>query len=391
MAFRIHRGIWQFAKPDGSYESRYKINDSGELVTTDVDGNEQGSLMSTIAEADTLATVTSRGASTTSGLYINNNNPTLYLQDTDNRSAMIHVNSNYFYLLNGSANNSTGWAQQANSRWLFQGNLSNNDITFGGSGDFAGTVTASGGNSSQWNTAYGWGNHATRGYLTSVTAHTHAISDVTGLQSALDGKAASSHSHSYLPLGGGTLTGQLNMHAGPYEGSIVFGSTSTWRTGIRQHDDADAELRIWAKNANGMIFLATGYDGEPANISRPTDGLAIQNNRLGIGNFSSSDPSYKLHVKGDIYANGGWVRVSGSDGLYFESYGGGWHMTDSTWIRSYNSKPIYVDQYVRADQGFEVSGHRVIGNDKNVNAYSKVQIGGFTIQQNAAGDLEFVF
>jgi hypothetical protein len=51
-----------------------------------------------------------------------------------------------------------------------------------------------------------------------------------------------------------------------------------------------------------MIFLATGYNGEPSAISRPTDGLAIQNNRLGIGNFSSSDPAYKLHVIGDIYA-----------------------------------------------------------------------------------------
>ena len=152
----------------------------------------------------------------------------------------------------------------------------------------------------------------------------------------------------FLKLAGGTLTGQLNLHAGNYEGSIVFGSVSTWRTGIRQHDDADAELRIWAKNADGMIFLATGYDGEPADIARPTDGLAIQGNKLGIGNFSAADPDYKLHVKGDIYANGGWVRVSGNDGLYFETHGGGWYMTDSSWIRSYGSKSVYVNA------GFEV-------------------------------------
>jgi len=160
--------------------------------------------------------------------------------------------------------------------------------------------------------------------------------------------AAASHTHDYLPLAGGTLTGKLNLHAGNYEGSIVFGSVSTWRTGIRQHDDADAELRIWAKSADGMIFLATGYDGEPADIARPTDGLAIQGNKLGIGNFSAADPDYKLHVKGDIYANGGWVRVSGNDGLYFETHGGGWYMIDSSWIRSYGSKSVYVNA------GFEV-------------------------------------
>ncbi len=33
----------------------------------------------------------------------------------------------------------------------------------------AGSLTASGGNSSNWNTAYGWGNHASGGYLTSFT------------------------------------------------------------------------------------------------------------------------------------------------------------------------------------------------------------------------------
>ena len=132
--------------------------------------------LTSYTETDTLQSVTSRGASTNTGIYINNNNPTLYLQDTDHRSAMIHVNSNYFYILNGAGTNSDGWAQQANSRWLFMGNLNNNDITFGGSGDFAGTVTASGGNSSQWNTAYSWGNHA--GLYASIS-HTHIIDPIS--------------------------------------------------------------------------------------------------------------------------------------------------------------------------------------------------------------------
>ncbi|MGL5717213.1 MAG: tail fiber domain-containing protein [Paraclostridium sp.] len=37
-----------------------------------------------------------------------------------------------------------------------------------------------------------------------------------------------------------------------------------------------------------------------------------------------------------------WIRTLGNTGLYFESYGGGWYMTDTTWIRSYNNKPIHV-------------------------------------------------
>jgi trimeric autotransporter adhesin len=116
------------------------------------------------------------------------------------------------------------------------------------------------------------------------------------------------------------LTSRLYMNAGSYEGSILFGSSTVWRCGIRQHDDADAELRIWAKNANGMIFLATGYDGEPADISRPTDGLVVgPSNNVGVGNFSAADPSYKLHVKG----TGGFeddltITNANDDGLRLE-------------------------------------------------------------------------
>jgi len=43
-----------------------------------------------------------------------------------------------------------------------------------------------------------------------------------------------------------------------------------------------------------------------------------------------------------------WFRPSGSTGLYFQSYGGGWHMTDSTWIRSYNSKNVYINAELQA-------------------------------------------
>lgn len=58
---------------------------------------------------------------------------------------------------------------------------------------------------------------------------------------------------------------------------------------------------------------------------------------------TTTDAGYRLHVAGDIYANGGWLRVSGTSGLYFESYGGGWHMTDSTYVRSYNGKSVHMN------------------------------------------------
>lgn len=67
----------------------------------------------------------------------------------------------------------------AGDAWGIQWSGTPNDIVFVGGGEdkvtisldegnitTLGSVTANGGNSSQWNTAYGWGNHASAGYLT---------------------------------------------------------------------------------------------------------------------------------------------------------------------------------------------------------------------------------
>jgi hypothetical protein len=61
---------------------------------------------------------------------------------------------------------------------------------------------------------------------------------------------------------------------------------------------------------------------------------------VGIG---TTGPAYKLETDGDIYANGGWFRVSGTQGLYWESYGPGWYCSDGTWLRTYNNASIWAN------------------------------------------------
>ncbi|WP_176884983.1 hypothetical protein [Dyadobacter soli] len=102
-----------------------------------------------------------------------------------------------------------------------------------GNATFSGTISASGGNSGNWNTAFSWGNHSglyvpvartvsagtglTGGGALSANislafdttysdgryaalAHTHAIADVTGLQVALDGKNSGTGTVNQVPL-----------------------------------------------------------------------------------------------------------------------------------------------------------------------------------------------
>ena len=93
--------------------------------------------------------------------------------------------------------NGTSYDLTANRSWTI------NSMVYPSAGIALSTGTAWGtsitDNSANWNTAYGWGNHASAGYAAS--SHTHSIANVTGLQTALDGKqasgsyAASSHSH----------------------------------------------------------------------------------------------------------------------------------------------------------------------------------------------------
>ncbi|MEV4936018.1 hypothetical protein, partial [Sphingobium sp. LSP13-1-1.1] len=68
---------------------------------------------------------------TAGSLVIRNGSPTIYLQDTDGRSGMIHQNGNIMHFLRGSGTDSSGWTSTGNG-WPLTINMENNDATFGG-------------------------------------------------------------------------------------------------------------------------------------------------------------------------------------------------------------------------------------------------------------------
>lgn len=106
-----------------------------------------------------------------------------------------------------------------------------------------------------------------------------------------------------------------------------------------------------AKNSYSGIHLGESADYMTIMDSGEHKGLYQQgfdwiiyfkksSNQVGIRTSTLS--GYKITCNGDVCVQDGWLRTTGSTGWYSESYGGGWHMTDSTWMRSYNDKPIYT-------------------------------------------------
>ena len=81
---------------------------------------------------------------TNQNIVIQHSSPTIYFQDTNHRSAQIHVNANNFFILRGSATDSNSWTQ-INARWPLVLDLETNNATFGGTGNFLNEVVIEGG------------------------------------------------------------------------------------------------------------------------------------------------------------------------------------------------------------------------------------------------------
>jgi hypothetical protein len=75
-------------------------------------------------------------------IVLRNTSPTIYFQDTDHNSAMIHCNGNLLYFLRGG-NDTTSWSQ-VNGQWPFVLNLTNNDASFGGALSAIGQISTNG-------------------------------------------------------------------------------------------------------------------------------------------------------------------------------------------------------------------------------------------------------
>jgi len=145
--------------------------------------------------------------------------------------------------------------------------------------DVSGIITATGGTSTNWNTAYGWGDHASAGYLTSYTDTNTTYSAGTGI--SLSGTTFNlTDTNAKLNLSGGTMTGDLSL-----QGNLLLtGDPTTTNanrtidfTGFDKEGVTDFSDRAYIQHTTNT----GGHAGSVLVISSQNDagdGIAFQTN-----------------------------------------------------------------------------------------------------------------
>jgi hypothetical protein len=121
----------------------------------------------------------------------------------------------------------------------------------------------------------------------------------------------------------------------------------------------------------GQITVGNSTDGVSSSIS---DSKYDGNSLCIIG--QGAGPNRKVTMWDNVQINGklsttgittgaiisdDWFRVKGQNGLFFQDGGGGWHMTDSTWIRAYNGKNVFCSAEIHANRMSTVADINVGG------------------------------
>lgn len=128
----------------------------------------------------------------------------------------------------------------------------------------------------------------------------------------------------------------MEMHAGRQDGDRwIYDDIYYGVNGISKSGNMTGQT--FSLDANGVSF------GLTHNLVRWSNGggFIATNNEVSISNNCRASSFYSSN----------WFRSTGQTGWYSETYGGGIWMTDSSWVRVYNSKAFLCDNSIRAGGG----------------------------------------
>ena len=211
-------------------------------------------------------------------------------------------------------------------------------------------------------------------------SHNHIISNVDGLQTALDGKAASGHTHSYLPLSGGTLTGTLkytllNGPSGQTRDKIRVWDSSYYTIGMQSGytyghlNDYAMTFQMNNDSDRGFWWGDDNHSNAQGAMSLTTNGKLTVATSLSVGQGESiTGPSIStLYVGGNAFVSGPmYIGSSGDSYLYFrDSNSGAWREIywDDSENRFRSGHNIKFDGYVHSKNNFYVGDNGMGDSD----------------------------
>lgn len=222
-----------------------------------------------------------------------------------------------------------------------------------------------------------------------TSGHTHAMSAITDLHSSWDAllKAAPSSyvtrwpSFAEVTSKPSTLSGYGITDAytktesdSRYPTKAGSGANGTWGINVTGNAGSATKLQttcnLWGHSFNGQQNISGDLTGvgkikynngeffdEYGNMHLPT---SLEKNYWTIFNSNGAE-LIKVNgiggIIGSAFRADNWYRSTGNTGWQNETYGGGWYMQDSSYIRSYNNKSIHIGSgsYITANGGYKVN------------------------------------
>ena len=215
-------------------------------------------------------------------------------------------------------------------------------------------------------------------------SHNHVISNVDGLQTALDGKQASGTyntvigTDSDIDTSGSTIIDNIFVTDGVITsmgtrtltpGDIGALSTSGKAADSNLLDGLDLHTgrnnqanKVVRTQSNGYAefgWINTTSGDTGSGLSRiyvdTGDGYIRKSTLAHVASQGGYHVnSYSNNMTANQALADDWFRSIGNTGWYSNSHGGGIHMTDSTWVRVYNGKQFLVDNKAKADSWQEL-------------------------------------
>lgn len=171
-----------------------------------------------------------------------------------------------------------------------------------------------------------------------------------------------------------------NTSQNPFGKIPTIGSSGVMEVGryldfhYNSSDTSDYRTRLQINHSSGSYTAI--LPAKSGTLAMTSDIPTVTNYYWANVRVSSSSSTGTSPTFSTAYTSN-WFRSNGNTGWRSESYGGGWYMTDSTWIRTYGSKSVYQNTgQIRTDGYLVTNGGITIGATSPNNGTYKSHVTG---------------